>query len=72
MSDLGVSGLHLCFFADEVVLSASMVGDLQHTPEKLAAKCDQDQFEPIVLSRKTRGTRSESQRQAIQIMCHKV
>lgn len=29
VSDFGVSGLYLCFFADDVLLSASMVDDLQ-------------------------------------------
>lgn len=38
MSDFGVSGLHLCFFADDVALSASMVGDLQRALEKFAAE----------------------------------
>lgn len=40
MSHLGVSGLHPCFFADDVVLSASVVGDLQRTLEKFAAECE--------------------------------
>lgn len=40
MSDFRVSGLHLCFFADDAVLSASMVGDLQRALDKFAAVCE--------------------------------
>lgn len=40
MSDFGVSGLHRCFFADDVVWWASTVGDLRRTLEKFAAECE--------------------------------
>lgn len=38
MSKLGASGLHL-LFADDVVLAASLVENLQHALESFAAEC---------------------------------